>query len=170
MGCLCLFIFRIKINDKKYTVTNDILRVNQDNNSSEYLWPIDFTELSSGVRMQYRLQSSGISNNIAGTPYMQNFLEAIRLDEAHLKFTINNGTSNEYYDQNFQARKLVLKLSNYTSALRYSFSEYMAFPFHGYSVQLLVRTPLPFWKIEYCLFLNQYPYFYRMKAKNTPTV
>lgn len=101
------------LNDKKYTVTNDMLRVNQDNNIDEYLWPIDFIELSSGVRMQYHLQASGISSNISGTPYMQNFLGAIRLDEAHLKFTINNGTSNEYYDQNFQARKLVIKLSNY---------------------------------------------------------
>ena len=154
MGCLCLFIFRIKINDKKYTVTNDILRVNQDNNSSEYLWPIDFTELSSGVRMQYRLQSSGISNNIAGTPYMQNFLEAIRLDEAHLKFTINNGTSNEYYDQNFQARKLVLKLSNYTSALWFLrklqvlcdtlFLNTWLFPSTGIQSNFLSAHPYPF--------------------------
>lgn len=100
------------INDKKYTVTNDMLRVNQDNNPSQYLWPIDFTASPSGVRMQYHLQSSGLSSNISGTPYMQNFSEAIYLDDAHLKFTLNNGSSNEYYDQNFQARKLVIKLAN----------------------------------------------------------
>lgn len=107
-----MLLYTIFVNDKKYTVTNDMLRVNQDNNPSQYLWPIDFTASPSGVRMQYHLQSSGLSSNISGTPYMQNFSEAIYLDDVHLKFTLNNGSSNEYYDQNFQARKLVIKLAN----------------------------------------------------------